>query len=84
MTSMHELRAKSRLLTGYMELLLQYHLSRSANKEVYVNIITPSDPEQRGCHLSLEFSIPVNNVFQELLKRGIVVSDYGIFVININ
>ena len=74
MTSMRDLRKKSLLLTGYMELLLQHYLSKN-NKQVYVEIITPSDPEQRGCHLSLQFSIPVNNVFEELVKRGVVVGD---------
>ena len=35
----------------------------------YVEIITPSDPEQRGCQLSLMFSVPIKKVFDELEKR---------------
>ena len=43
-------------------------------KDLYVNIITPEDPEQRGAQLSVTFSVNVNKVHQELEKRGVVVS----------
>ncbi len=39
-----------------------------------VEIITPSDPEQRGSQLSLIFSVPLTEVQEELQKRGVVVS----------
>lgn len=39
-----------------------------------VDIITPSDPYQRGSQLSLSFSVPLACVQEELQKRGIVVS----------
>jgi kynureninase len=71
---MSALRAKSLLLTGYLEVLLQRHLSENVNSSIYVQIITPSDPEQRGCQLSLMFSVPVGQVYEELGKRGVVVS----------
>lgn len=72
-TSMRTLRRKSVLLTGYLEFLLCHFYQKDANKP-HVRIITPSDPEQRGCQLSLSFSIQIGKVFQELEKRGVVVS----------
>mmetsp|Transcript_10020 Transcript_10020/g.28178 ORF Transcript_10020/g.28178 Transcript_10020/m.28178 type:complete len:443 (-) Transcript_10020:74-1402(-) len=44
------LRAKSEKLTGYLEFLLNTVLEKGT-----VQIITPSDPVQRGCQLSLLF-----------------------------
>lgn len=76
MTSMKELRRKSTLLTGYLEYLICHYYSEGAvqpNKP-HVHIITPSEPGQRGCQLSLCFSINIRRVFQELEKRGVVVS----------
>ena len=39
-----------------------------------VEILTPSDPKQRGSQLSISFSIPLSCVQEELKKKGIVVS----------
>ena len=36
-------------------------------------MITPSDPDQRGSHLSIKFNTNVQSVFEELEKNGIVV-----------
>ena len=36
--------------------------------------MTPEDPEQRGAQVSIKFSINVEQVHEELEKRGIVVS----------
>ena len=41
---------------------------------VYVEIFTPKDPDQRGAQLSLSFSISIIQVFEELMKRGVIVS----------
>lgn len=74
MTSMAALRRKSRLLTGYLEHLVQHHYGEDAGRPGHrptVHIITPSDPEQRGCQLSLSFSIHIKRVFEELEKRGV-------------
>lgn len=43
-------------------------------KHVHVDILSPSDPTQRGAQLSLSFSVPILHVFEELTKRGVVVS----------
>jgi len=37
-----------------------------------ISILTPDDVNQRGCQLSLVFSCPVDEIFQELTKRGVV------------
>ena len=41
---------------------------------VTVEIITPRDPAQRGCQLSLRFSQPVKEVHETIKKLGVVVS----------
>ncbi|XP_029306746.1 kynureninase isoform X3 [Cottoperca gobio] len=74
MTSIQALRRKSLLLTGYLEYLIQHYFSEDATQphKPVVSILTPSDPQQRGCQLSLCFSVPVQKTFQELEKRGVV------------
>ncbi|XP_021049872.1 kynureninase [Mus pahari] len=72
--TMTALRRKSILLTGYLEYMLKHYYSKdnTANKEPIVNIITPTRAEERGCQLTLTFSIPKKSVFKELEKRGVV------------
>ncbi|XP_041834355.1 kynureninase [Melanotaenia boesemani] len=74
MTSMQALRRKSVLLTGYLEYLIQYYYTKDPMQphKPHVHIITPSDPQQRGCQLSLSFSVPIRRVYEELEKRGVV------------
>nr|CAG8607109.1 1664_t:CDS:2 [Entrophospora candida] len=68
-TSMVQLRTKSILLTGYLEYLLDKQLD-----EIGCKIITPRDPHQRGCQLSLIFdSERVRSIHKELMTYGIVV-----------
>ncbi|KAM9835944.1 kynureninase isoform 1-T2 [Aulostomus maculatus] len=73
MTSMQAMRRKSLLLTGYLEYLIQHYYTQDPAHphKPHVRIITPSDPQQRGCQLSLSFSVPIRRVFQELEKRGV-------------
>lgn len=72
---MKDLRAKSVLLTGYLEYLLEhYHSKDESNPDkAYVEIISPSEPQERGCQLSICFSLPIRHVFKELEKRGVAV-----------
>lgn len=71
---MIELRQKSILLTGYLEFLIENLLnSNKINNSVSAKIITPRDPEQRGCQLSLRFNCDIHAIFSELVKRGIAV-----------
>lgn len=63
-----KLRKKSLQLTGYLEFLL-----RLADPEGhYFLIITPSDPKQRGCQLSLFIRKDGKKIFKRLTKRGVI------------
>src|SRR5207302_10157303 len=66
---MPALRAKSRCLTGY----LQYLLDQQANGEF--EIITPREPEERGCQLSILVRERARERFANLQARG-VIADY--------
>jgi len=63
---MEAILAKQRLLTGYLEELLNRRLGGK------LKIITPADPEQRGCQLSLVFNCDLNQVHSRIEKRGVV------------
>jgi kynureninase len=62
---MPALREKSLKLTGYLEFLLDRLGDR-------VRIITPRDPGQRGCHLSLSFRGDAKKVLDSLKHEGVV------------
>lgn len=66
---MQRLRAKSLLLTGYFEYLLRRELASQ------VTILTPSDPQQRGCQLSLTFHSTTTSAEQILA----VLKEEGVF-----
>eukprot|EP00416_Gambierdiscus_australes_P022112 CAMPEP_0171064994 /NCGR_PEP_ID=MMETSP0766_2-20121228/6600_1 /TAXON_ID=439317 /ORGANISM="Gambierdiscus australes, Strain CAWD 149" /LENGTH=479 /DNA_ID=CAMNT_0011521065 /DNA_START=47 /DNA_END=1486 /DNA_ORIENTATION=+ len=61
------LRAKSLLLTGYLELLIDAEVGPE-----HVEIITPRDAKQRGCQLSLVFRQDMQEVHTALSKGGVV------------
>lgn len=63
---MNALREKSEQMTGYLEWLLKQvnHLP--------FEIITPTNPKQRGCQLSLLFADRGREVFQKLTENGVV------------
>ncbi|XP_041361628.1 kynureninase-like isoform X2 [Gigantopelta aegis] len=77
-TTMEDLRKKSKLLTGYLELLINQKYkrptdgSKSVQDELYIEILTPADPEQRGAQLSLKFSVDIHVISDELQKRGVI------------
>lgn len=64
-TSMNQLITKQFLLTGYLEFILSQNFPE-------VTVITPSDPSQRGCQLSLMFNKPLTDVHEELERRGVL------------
>lgn len=62
---MKTLRAKSQKLTGYLEFLLQESGSDR------FSIITPAEPEQRGCQLSILVRKEPKELFQKLERAGV-------------
>lgn len=67
---MERLRAKSVKLTGFLANLIQA-LNQQAGQEL-LRIITPADPEQRGCQLSVMVKHNGKQVFNQLLEAGVV------------
>lgn len=59
------LRAKSEKLTGYLEYLL------NAECDGDIDIITPTEPAQRGCQLSLSLRSSGKEVHQRLESAGV-------------
>jgi kynureninase len=65
----HALRAKSLKLTGYLEALIQQELQNT------LSILTPANPDQRGCQLSLRVNAGREHgraLFEALSAQGIV------------
>lgn len=63
---MDALVQKSKLLTGYLEFLLLN------GKRKDFRIITPADPAQRGCQLSIVMEKEGKQVFDTLTQNGII------------
>jgi len=62
---MKALTEKSRKLTGYLEYLVgEIHDER-------ISVITPSDPEQRGCQLSIRVNGGDRSLHQRIVARGV-------------
>jgi len=66
--TMAALRKKSLLLTGYLEFLL----NESDPQGKYFSIITPTDPVERGCQLSLFINRNGKKIFRNLSKAGVI------------
>lgn len=61
-----KLREKSVELTGYLEFLIRLHCPEE------VSILTPENPSQRGCQLSLQIHRNGRQVFESLSAHGVV------------
>ncbi len=68
---MRALRTKSEALTAYLELLLHRRINAGGQQQ-RVRILTPADPAQRGCQLSLSFALPVGDVHAAIEAAGVV------------
>ena len=62
---MPALRAKSEKLTGYLEFLL------NEIGDERVSVITPSDPNQRGCQLSIRVKDANKRLFTAITEHGV-------------
>lgn len=62
---MTELRRKSEKLTGY----LQFLIDQIGDERI--SVITPRDPAQRGCQLSIRVKNANKGLFEALLDRGV-------------
>jgi len=65
-----KLRQKSILLTGYLEYLI-HEINRKHSEELFT-IITPSDPNIRGCQLSIICKKNGKSIFNYLSENGVV------------
>ena len=63
--SMPALRQKSESLTGYLEFLL------GKIDDDRISVITPNDPKQRGCQLSIRVRNSDKTLFDSLTSRGV-------------
>jgi kynureninase len=63
---MSALRSKSRLLTGYLEYLLD------EIGDERISVITPHDPDQRGCQLSIRVKNADKSLFEAITTRGVI------------
>ncbi|MEM0996713.1 MAG: kynureninase [Bacteroidota bacterium] len=68
---MARLREKSERLTGYLEFLIQNRIQSDA-----MRVITPSDPAQRGCQLSLQTLTPDGRALFDRLTEAGVIADW--------
>jgi kynureninase len=67
---MSALRKKSITLTGYLEFVLQ-EVQRISGQSL--KVITPTDPEQRGCQLSVIVDGRNRSLVEQLAERGVIV-----------
>ena len=65
-----KLRRKSLALTGYAEFLINTIIAKTGAR---ATIITPANPAERGCQLSLAIEDDGHQVFAHLTRHGIVV-----------
>jgi len=63
---MDRLHKKSKLLTGYLEFLVN-----EMNNDA-IKIITPSNPKQRGCQLSIQVQNADKTLFDMITKAGVI------------
>ena len=63
---MERLTKKSKKLTGYLEYLINQLQHKS------IKIITPSNPEERGCQLSIQVKNADKSLHEKLTEAGVV------------
>ena len=74
---MRALRVKSENLTGYLEMLL------NSIRNDRISVVTPTDPKQRGCQLSIRVADADKDLFNALTERGVIADWRGPDVIRV-
>ncbi|KAG8180527.1 hypothetical protein JTE90_007480 [Oedothorax gibbosus] len=69
---LERLRKKQRLLTGYMEYLIETLFPCDETRRPQIQIITPSNPNMRGSQLSLVSSVPISMFEDNLKSKGVL------------
>jgi kynureninase len=69
-TSMQDLRNKSMRLTAYLEFVLNTVAEKTGQA---MELITPKDPEQRGCQISMRLKGRDKSLVTALAAQGVVV-----------
>lgn len=70
-TSMESLHAKRKLLSSYLFFIID-DLNIKFNKNI-IEVITPGNEEERGCQVSMLIKEKGKEIFDALLKQGIIV-----------
>ncbi len=67
---MSALREKSEKLTGYLE----YTVDRLVNEfpDAEISVITPRDPDQRGCQISIVIAGRERKLFDDMVSAGVI------------
>lgn len=68
--TMPAIRAKSLRLTGYLEFLLD-RITNGGGRRL-IEVITPREPERRGCQLSIAVADRPKRLHEELKKEGVI------------
>ncbi|VDO68222.1 unnamed protein product [Heligmosomoides polygyrus] len=73
---LEDLRSRSCYLTGYLEFLVKHYFAETSEQrpsKISCAVITPEEFHERGCQLSLRFSVSIDVIYPELVKRGVAV-----------
>jgi kynureninase len=62
---------KSKLLTGYLEFIIQGLNEKMKSKKLRLEIITPANPEERGCQLSIIAHGMGRDFYNTMTKAGV-------------
>ncbi len=67
---MDRLREKSELLTAYLQFLIE---NAANNSDTKYDIITPKNPSERGCQLSIVVPGATKQLVKDLASKGVIV-----------
>ncbi|MCX6293483.1 MAG: kynureninase, partial [Sphingobacteriales bacterium] len=67
---MHNLVKKGKALSAYLLFILN-EINQACNN-TFIEILTPTDEEERGCQVSILMLKEGRRIFEELIKAGII------------